>query len=722
MSSGAGVLTDQSTFVGRAQELSTVRKLLGRSRLLTLTGGGGVGKTRLALRAAELLRDMYQDGVEVVELATLETGDLLESEVATALGLRDVRRDPMGVLVDYLSAKRMLLVLDNCEHLSAVCARFVDRLLRSAPRLQVLATSRQTLRISGEQVLAVAPLSTPDSGPGCGHTVREVGRHDSVRLFVERAAGAVPGFRLNARNVAPVAELVRRLEGIPLAIELAAVRLRSMPLERLARELEERFDVLVTKTPTVLPRHQTMRATMEWSFRLCSAGERRLWARLGLFPSGADLETAEAVCSGDGIDRLDVLDHLTGLVDKSVLVRDGSRYRMPEALRAYGCEQLPPPEERWLRRRYVEHYRDLVKEHRIDRMVPEQLDRYLLLQRELPNIRVALEMCLSEPALAPTELEAASAMWCFWLLGGSFAEGRYWLGRGLEQVPRAGRCRAEGLWADSLLALRQGQSAAAMRALEEFLAFAREHGEDRLVANGVRSSGVAAFFAGDAQRGLALIRESLTLHEALDDMDGIMFDLYVGAVYGSTEHPRQATEFGERLLTLCESRSALVFRAYAQLALGVAHWNLGERRRAEALLTAATEFTGGINDRWCLTQCLEVLAWLAGARDEHERAAALLGAAHAMWQAVGASPEWMTYHATWHERCTRQARAALGRSAFATAFRQGARLGPQRAAAYAVGGAPGGRSARRGDRGSKAPVTTAAGDRRRPRSGASPAG
>ncbi|MFG6191896.1 ATP-binding protein [Nonomuraea sp. JJY05] len=569
----------------------------------------------------------------------------------------------------------------------------------------------------------VAPLSTPGSGPGCGHTVKEIGRHDSVRLFVERAAGAVPGFRLNARNVAPVAQLVRRLEGIPLAIELAAVRLRSMPLERLARELEERFDVLVARTPTALPRHQTMRATMEWSFRLCSAGERRLWARLGLFPSGADLETAEAVCSGDGIDRLDVLDHLTGLVDKSVLVRDGSRYRMPEALRAYGCEQLPPPEERRLRRRYAEHYRDLVKEHRIDRMVPEQLDRYLLLQRELPNIRVALETCLSEPALAPMELEAAAAMWCFWLLAGSFSEGRYWLGRGLERVPEAGRCRAVGLWADSLLAQRQGQTAAATRGLEEFLAFARGEGDESLVAQGIRCSSVAAFFAGDARRGLALVREALALHEAMGDVDGIMFSLYVGAAYGSTEYPRQASEFGERLLALCESRRALVFRAYAQLALGVAHWNLGDLRRAEALLTAATEFTGRINDRWCLTQCLEVLAWLAGARDEHDRAAELLGAAHAMWQVVGTSPEWISYHATWHERCTEQARAALGRSAFATAFRQGSRLGPQHAVAYAVSGAPRERSpGRRGGRSSGAPVTTGAGGRRRPRSGTSPAG
>ncbi|MEV1177117.1 AAA family ATPase, partial [Nonomuraea sp. NPDC049784] len=370
--------------------------MLGRARLLTLTGVGGVGKTRLALKAAELLRDTYQDGVEVVELTTLETGDLLESAVATALGLRDGRPDLMTVLLDYLSGRRMLLVLDNCEHLSAVCAPFVERLLRAAPRLQILATSRQTLRVYGEQVLSVPPLPLPSPGA----TLREIARQDSVRLFIERATGVVPGFALQPDNMASVARLVQRLEGIPLAIELAAVRLRTLPLEQLARELDERFDVLVAKAPAALPRHQTLRATIDWSFRLCSTGERRLWARLGMFPGGADLETAEAVCSGEGIDRLDVLDHLAGLVDKSVLIRDGARYSMPESLRAFGCEQVPPSEMRQLRRRYVDHYRNLVEEHRVDEMGPEQLERYLLLQRELPNIRAALEACLSEPALA----------------------------------------------------------------------------------------------------------------------------------------------------------------------------------------------------------------------------------------------------------------------------------------------------------------------------------
>ncbi|KAB8189771.1 AAA family ATPase [Nonomuraea phyllanthi] len=677
-----GPAFDRSSFVGRTHELASVRKLLGRSRLLTLTGVGGVGKTRLALRAGELLRQSYPDGVEVVELATLETGDLLEQAVSAALGLRGGRGDLMTLLVDYLAGRRMLLILDNCEHLSAVCARFVERLLREAPRLQVLATSRQSLGVYGEQVLRVVPLPVP----GHDETLREIARHDAVRLFVQRAAAVMHDFTLQPGNMASVSRLVQRLDGIPLAIELAAGRLRTLPLGELVRELEERFDLPAARVPAALARHQTLRATIDWSYRLCSDGEQRLWARLSMFAAGADLETAEAVCSGDGIDGFDVLDLLAGLVDKSILVSDGSRYRMPETLRAYGGERLSPDELRWLRLSYVGHYRGLVEEQRIDRMVPEQLERYLMLQRELPNIRVALETCLSDPALAGDGLAAASSMWCFWLLVGSLSEGRYWLERGLELVTEPGRVRAAGLWADSMLALRQGDLLAAVPELEACVGMAREAGDERQLASARRTESVVAFFTCDARRGLALAREALDLHRALGDLDGVILALYVATAYGSEEDPARAIETGEELLELCERQQAQIFHhAYGRLALGVARWNAGDSREAEALVTAATAFTGGINDRWCLTQCLEVLAWISCERGEHDRAAVLLGAAHALWQAVGASPEWVSYHALWHERCVGRSHRELGGAAFTSAFRRGARLGVEHAVAYAIG-------------------------------------
>ncbi|MET7330861.1 AAA family ATPase [Nonomuraea sp. NPDC005650] len=685
--------------------MSSAREALARTRLLTLTGPGGVGKTRLALKLAESLEKRYRDGVEVIELATLETGELLEPAVAAALGLRDSHPDPMGLLVEHLWGRRMLLVLDNCEHLGPLCAHFVERLLRATPRLRILVTSRHSLGVHGEQVLPVPPLSVP--GPGrASHeevlagralhevaravpmtpsrTVREIARHDSVRLFVERAAHVVPGFSLNAGNLACVVRLVRRLEGIPLAIELAAARLRNLSLDKLAYELDRRFDVLATGRPMALPRHQTLRATIEWSYRLCSPEEQRLWARLSMFAGGVDLDTAETVCSGEGIEPLDVLDLLTGLVDKSVLFRDGPGFRMLESLRAYGCEQLTPAERHWLRRRFIGHYRELTETHRTDQLVHDQLERYLALRRELPNIRVALQTCLNEPALAPLGLGTASAMWCFWVLAGALTEGRYWIERGLGLVPEPGRTRATALWVDSMLALRQGDLDAAIPRLEECRALAGRLGYEDLVPYAVRTAGVAACTAGDTRHGLALLRESLALHRSLNDMDGLMFNLYFAAAYGSTEDPGLAAEFGEELLALSETHHALVSRAYAQFVLGVARWNLGDYAQAESLLTAAAQFTGEINDRWCLTQCLEVLAWIAGAREEHERAAELLGAAHSLWQAAGAAPERLCYHATWHEQCARQARHALGKPAFTSAFRHGTKLGIERAVTYAV--------------------------------------
>ncbi|NBE98392.1 LuxR family transcriptional regulator [Nonomuraea sp. KC401] len=686
MKPNGGLLTGGSSFIGRRRELSTARKALTQGRLLTLTGPGGVGKTHLALRIVEHVRGMFRDGVAVVELGTLETGELLEPAVAAALGLHDTGPDPMNALVDYVSGKRMLLVLDNCEHLCVICGRFVDRLLRAAPRLRILVTSRQTLGVYGERVLPVRPLPVPDPGRPPG----EIARHDSVRLLESRMAAVLPGFSLAADNAHRVARLAQRLEGVPLAIELAAARLRTMSLDQLLRELDRPIDVLAADTCAALPRHHSVRATTDWSYGLCSPGEQRLWARLSMFPAGVDLDTAESVCSGDGIDAADVLDLLAGLVDKSVVCCErrgsGLRYRMLESLRAYGGERLASSDKDLLRGRYVDHYGDLVRNSRIDRLVPDQLERYRRLQAELPNVRVALEACLSRPPLARAGLDIASTLWCFWLLAGSLIEGRYWLERGLGLVPEPGGIRATALWVDSMLALRQGDLMRALPRLEECLDLARRPGNEAVLPYAIRTAGVAAFSSGDHERGLSLLRESLALHRAGENLDGVMLNLYYAAAYGSVGHPGQAAEFGEELLDMSEKHHAQVSRAYAQLALGVVRWNLGDCRRAEALVTSAAVFTGAVDDRWCLTQCLEVLAWIAGARQDHWRAAGLMGAAHALWQAMGASPERLWYHAAGHERCREQARGALGGRAFATAFRQGTRLGQERAVNYAVAG------------------------------------
>ncbi|WP_113701387.1 ATP-binding protein [Nonomuraea lactucae] len=665
--------SEPSRFVGRRHELSVARRMLSRTRLLTLTGTGGVGKTRLALRLAENVRGLYKDGVEVVELATLEAGDLLGPTVAAALGLRDEATDSTTLLVDFLSDKRMLLILDNCEHLLDDCANLVDRMLRSAPRLRVLATSRQTLGVYGEQVLSVPSLSVPDPGD----STRDIARHDAVRLFVDRASSVWPGFVLDAGNAASVARLAQHLEGIPLAIELAAARLRSLPLEQVTRELDECMNVPDVGTSIALPRHRTLRATMDWSFRLCSPGEQRVWARLSIFPGGVGLDSAEVVCSGEGIDAHDVFDLLSGLVDKSIVVGErwegGVRYRMLDSIRAYGADQLEADEARALRWRYIRHYRELMERNRIDMVVPDQIERYRVVQRELPNARAALEMCLDGPGMASVGLGIAAAMWGFWLLAGSFTEGRYWLERGLQQVPVLDSDRATALWVDAMLALRQGDPDAATPRVEECHVIARRVEDEHVLPYAVRVSGVLTYAHGDPDRGLELMEEALALHRAAGDLTGVVFALYYLAAYGSVQDPDKSAALGEELLALCEAHHAEVTRGYAQLSLGLAAWNQGDPHRADALVSEAAEFTEKVNDRWCLTQCLEVLAWTAGGRGDHRRAAWLLGAAHAMWQAADASPRRLQYHAVWHERCEDEARRALGERAFKAAFDDGAR-------------------------------------------------
>ncbi len=675
---------DASSFIGRRREVSAVRRLLSETRLLTLTGAGGVGKTRLALRAADSLSGSFRDGVVLVELAKLEDAALVESTVAAALDLGYAGADPMAALVDYLAGKRMLLVLDNCEHLLESCANLVARLLRGAPRLRILATSRQTLGVYGEQVLAVPTLSVPDPG----EAVQSIAKHEAVRLLVDRAASVRKGFVLDASNAVAVARLSQRLDGIPLAIELAAVRLRALPVEQVMRELDERFEVPVEGSPSALPRHQTLRATMDWSFELCSPAEQRLWSRLSMFAGGFDLETVEAVCSGEGIPCEDVFDLVAGLVDKSVLVGErvetGMRYRMLECIREYGRQWLSPSDEQVLRRRYIDHYRDLIERLRVDRIVSDQMERFRLLHWELPNVRVALELCLSDPLTVLTGLASASAMWSFWLLDGSLSEGRYWLERGLELVPEPGDTRVTALWVVSMLALRQGDPAAAKPRLEECESIARRTGDEPARALAIRTAGVAEFSAGDPERGLSLLEEALAFHRAADDIDSLAFSLYYAAAYGSALTPARAAVLGEELLALAEDHHALVTRGYAQFVVAIAVWNLGDRCRVEELMREDAEFRGGMNDRWGLTQCLELLAWTACARGAHERATWLLGAAHSLWQTAGSSPTRLSYHAHWHEQCKQESLRALGKRAFTATFRAGAKAGVDQAVTYAI--------------------------------------
>ncbi|MEZ0077306.1 NB-ARC domain-containing protein [Planotetraspora sp. GP83] len=675
---------EASSFIGRKKEMSDVRRLLPKTRLLTLTGAGGVGKTRLARRIAPSVRGWFPDGVEFVELATLEDGELLEPAVAASLGLSDTRRHAVPGLTAYLMDKRMLLVLDNCEHLLQECADLVDGLLRAAPRLRILATSRQALGVAGEQILKVPSLPVPD----LADTVRGIARCDAVRLFVERAVHVRPGFGIDAANALTVAHVAQRLDGIPLAIELAAGRLRVVPVDQLVRELDERFQVLANGDHALLPRHQTLRATIDWSFALCSPDERRLWARLSMFPAGVDLETIEAVCAGDGIARDDVYELVAGLADKSILTVEHREpevhYRMLETLRAYGHEHMTAAEEQVLSRRYRDHYWRLTERNRIGRLVPDQFERYWTLQRELPNVRVALDLCFCRPRDAPMGLEIASSLWDYWIVSGSLTEGRHWLERGLALVPEASTARLTALASDSELAIHQGDLAAATPRLEEYRRLAQQIGDEAAIALAVQIEGLAALASGEYRRGLALMEDALARHRAAGDNNALGRTLFQAAAFSSAEDSDLAEALGEQLLALCDAYGAPLFRAYALLAIGISTWRQGDWRRTEAMMREAVPLLRVVNDQWCLTHCLEVLAWTAGARGLHERAARLLGAADTLWQGIDSSPDDLRYTMSSHQHCHEDAQQALAPQAFTRAFRSGTKMRLDRAVDYAL--------------------------------------
>ncbi|MFI0444042.1 ATP-binding protein [Actinomadura sp. 6N118] len=683
-----------SELIGRGPEMAELRRMLPKTRLLTLTGAGGVGKTRLARRAARTLRGWFPGGVEFVELAALEDGALLESAVASALRLRHSGRQAMPVLVDHLTDKRMLLILDNCEHLLQACADLADRLLRGAPRLRILVTSRQRLGVPGEYVLAVPQLPVPQAGAAVG----DIARSEAVRLFAERAAEVRPGFAVDAANAPVVARLSRRLEGLPLAIELAAARLRTMPLDELVHKLDDRFDVLAGHDLSLAggsapPHHETLRATMDWSYGLCSPQERLMWARLSIFPGGVDLDTAEAVCAGDGIAPEDVFELLAGLIDKSIVFTERTdhavRFSMLESIRAYGREQLmfaaehSPYDEQALYERFRDHFLRLAIGNRIDALAPDQLDRVQTVRTELPNLRVALDLCFKrgDPSAG---LEIAFALWGHFLIDGAISEGRHWVERGLALGPRTGTSRAKALWAGALFALHQDDLPAATQWADECRTFAERTGNATASAFAVQTSGMIALASGDSGRGLELMREARTRLQAVGDLSAVGVNLYYSTSVGVAESPEVSADLGKELLTLTETHEAPLFQAYALLALGFVAWRQSDPDGCEASMRRAGRILGIVSDRWGLLMCLEALAWAAARNGRHERCARLMGATGRLWQTIDTPPVELQFLADSHRDCEAGARQELGPQAYAAARRSGARLELDRAVAYAL--------------------------------------
>jgi len=718
-----------SSFVGRVHEMREVRTMVTETPLLTLTGPGGVGKTRLAIQVAAELLEAFEDGLWLVELASLSDPDLVLQTVASTLRVTEQQgRGLVDALVEYLRPRRLLIVLDDCEHVLASSARVADLLLRGCPSLRILATSREALGIGGEILYPVPSLSLPD--PRRLPQTDQLNQYEAVRLFTERARAVQPAFTLNDRNALSVVQICQRLDGIPLAVELAAARAKSLPVEQIAARLDDRFRLLTGGSRTAVPRHQTLRAAMEWSYDLLSPEERAVLRRIAVFAGGCALEAAESVCAGGDVSTVDVLDLVTHLVDKSLVAAEGysgdARYRLLETVRQYGLGQLlQSGESDAARRRHRDWCLALVEEAGPEFFRGPEPGAWLeRLDLEHDNLRAALLWSDAEREGGDAGLRLAAGLWRFWEIRGYLVEGRGWLEKMLGRTTeRASELRANALTGAGVLAYIQGDYRAAFAFHEESLTLHRQLGDPHAIAYAANNLANVAVLQGDYPRARALYEEMVGLARESGDWRGIGFGLInLADVFARQEEYAEAEVLYEKSLAIFSEMDDRWGAAYALDNFGLmacrradfpsaqAHYEralalsreLGDGRGTARTLihladlasqqgdavSARSLYAEGLGIRQTLgdtsgiASALERLAWVATG-DHPDRAARLLGAAEALRQAIGASLN--PSARAEYDRHLAALRERLGEEQFTRAWEQGRKMTADDAVAYAAG-------------------------------------
>lgn len=648
---------------------------------MTLTGPGGVGKTRLALRVARQLGRGFTDGVWLVELAALERPELLASTIAATFGVTD--RSPQSVtstLRTFLRDRRLLLVLDNCEHLADRCAELVSEMLKAAPGVRVMATSRHPLRVDGEQVVSVAPLSTPDCDrpPPSDALIK----FDAVRLFVERAQAVRSGFDVTADNAAAVAALCRRLDGIPLAIELAAARLRVLSVEQVVERLDDRFRLLTGGARTAPARHQTLRAALDWSFELCTPAERMLWERVSVFAGGFDLDAAEQVCAGDGIERQEVFELVGALIDKSVLIREPNTgahayYQVLETVRQYGRERLVASgQAAALAIRHGDFFAGMARRAWADFFSPRQVDRFLWVQREHPNLRVALQHCVTEPGRAEAGLDVVLGLHDVWTGTGRHREELHWLTQLLALDSPSGPQRAVALAHAGYLHATLGDLGTGKQLLAQAQELADRVDDPHVRAEVTYNVGLTGLYepVPDLARTLATAQEALDRFRSLGDDRRVSTTLMQLATTAAFTGDPRAGAYAEESARLCAAGGAQWLRSWALTILSLVRWRQDDHSEVSALLRQALRIKQLVHDPWGTGMCLEILAWNAASVGRHKHAARLLGACHTLRGFTGSALADRALFREHHAKCEGTARKSLGDAGYTAAFDDGAQL------------------------------------------------
>ncbi|MET9501073.1 LuxR C-terminal-related transcriptional regulator [Streptomyces sp. NPDC006622] len=678
---------ETTSFVDRRGELADGRELLARARLVTLTGPGGVGKTRLAGRIASRVARAFPDGVCFVHLSGVHDPALVPLAVADALGLRDhSARPPVDTLVERLRDRRLLLVVDNCEHLLPACAALAGALLHGTTGVRILATSRHRLGLTEEHLMDVRPLPVPDPDGD----LSAADGYPALALFADRAAAVLPGFRLTAANRESVARLCRRLDGLPLAIELAAVRMRVLDVDQLLARLDDRYRLLTAGSPTAAPRHQTLRAAVAWSHDLCGEAEQRVWARLSVLPGGFDLETAEAVCAdranpvvpsdprpktapfasveapsdtpaATGADRrvdtaadtgagtgagtgadgaagrgeragnphppplqpYDILDAVAGLVDKSVLCRQGdpaggARYRLLDTLREYGLERLRehPGEEHATRTRLRDWMQQRAATCERDWFGPDQPAIVTRLRADRDTLRAALDFSLTTPGEALAGLRLAGTLWFHWHACGAPREGRYWLDRALAANPEPTRERARALWAAGLLAGCPEDLTRGRHRAEQARDLAHRLGDAAEAAHADYVIGVIRLFSDDLEGALDHFRAGVDRgrvpgqHLSLVGLDRVELACALSFLGRADE----AITVCEQTRGLCAGHGEQWVLSYVERMLALAHTVKGDWERAEHHGREALRLKLAVHDVVGMGLTLDLLARVTAER------------------------------------------------------------------------------------------------------------
>ena len=641
---GSNLPVPLTSFVGREQELKEIARLLSTSRLLTLTGSGGVGKTRLAIHTAHDLSNKFKDGVFWVGLVGLTDENLIPQAIAGSLNVRQISDEAViESLKAYLKAREVLLVIDNCEHLIRACAQVAEQLLVACPKLKILATSIEALGLFNEITWQVPSLPLPELQDRL--SPKELQGFASIELFEDRARNAKPGFALDERNATAIAQICRRLDGIPLAIELAAARIKVLSVDEIAARLDDRFSLLTAGSRTAIPRHQTLRAAIDWSHDLLTEPERLLFRRLAVFVGGFTLEAAEAVCSR-GMERSDILDLLGRLVDKSLVVVEQvsesgeTRYRLLETIRQYALEKLAGSgEARATRDEHLEFFVRLAEQAEPNMFGRESPRWFRRLDRELDNIRTALEWATNS-GKANVALNVAGSLVYFWFahgLGGSEWHDRVQqaLLRPEGKTPSLARAKAlNGLgfmyWADVYPTDRRPE-------LDEALRIGRELGDARTTATALRNLGLLENINGNYTKARMFLEQSLEIWREIgpSGKTGSTWTLiFLGDVALNHSHPEWARSLYEETVQILKELGDLNFLAYSVRRLAQLYWQEGHNYQAISQLQESLNLNREVADPRGIIACLAGFAAVALRQEQYQRAVQLMGAVESQLAAL----------------------------------------------------------------------------------------